>query len=410
MNESSSKSILQLKINSSQQSYSPSAVRTGEAVKYCHGDTNPALDSAGGDRREKDGLTSNESCINFEQTVLPLEWGARMVNNLNETGTINLEVKKAWKNPYLIGLETIDTHEQLFERFLYIWEKKLRKKRSTGKNYVNDLRRMVSDATIPCNLLKPNPAQIIAYLDYNEDSEHPYKTIDPWKAVTALYRVCGIDTGVWGYVPPVAPPPKIKIIPLPHQVKQLTGYRYTGNKNTTQIIQKILFLGFLLGLRPQEIPLIKIEDVYLDYGYLIITEPKKYNQKRQIFLEKDALVNDRRKSIKNQIKLHDRINRENPYLFITPTGNKWTTDYLRIWLCKYVKPLFPEFSVKTMRTWCAIARLIQTKVETGSFDVYHVKEWLGHDRIKTTESYIRYAEKYYRLAPYDWIRVLLKSP
>lgn len=61
-----------------------------------------------------------------------------------------------------------------------------------------------------------------------------------------------------------------------------------------------------------------------------------------------------------------------------------------------------------MQHWCAIARLIHSKEETGKWDVWDVKETLGHDDIKTTESYIRFAKRYYKMSHIDWIKALLK--
>ena len=59
--------------------------------------------------------------------------------------------------------------------------------------------------------------------------------------------------------------------------------------------------------------------------------------------------------------------------------------------------------------FCAIARLIRTKIHSGSFDEFEVKEWLGHTKIQTTMSYIKDANHYYKLAPYDWINRVLKA-
>lgn len=41
--------------------------------------------------------------------------------------------------------------------------------------------------------------------------------------------------------------------------------------------------------------------------------------------------------------------------------------------------------------------------------MYTVEEWLGHDKLSTTQGYIRFAQNYYRNAPYDWIKAVLKS-
>ena len=49
-----------------------------------------------------------------------------------------------------------------------------------------------------------------------------------------------------------------------------------------------------------------------------------------------------------------------------------------------------------MRHWCAVARLIETKIETGDFDCFPVKNWFGHEEIDTTDNYVNFAEMYYR--------------
>jgi len=60
--------------------------------------------------------------------------------------------------------------------------------------------------------------------------------------------------------------------------------------------------------------------------------------------------------------------------------------------------------------WRSVARLIKTKCETGSFDCYPVKNWLGHEQMAATEGYIKYAEEYYHDFPVDWISCAMKSP
>lgn len=33
---------------------------------------------------------------------------------------------------------------------------------------------------------------------------------------------------------------------------------------------------------------------------------------------------------------------------------------------------------------------------------------MGHEKIDTTEDYVKFAKNYYHNAPYDWIRAVLK--
>ena len=74
-----------------------------------------------------------------------------------------------------------------------------------------------------------------------------------------------------------------------------------------------------------------------------------------------------------------------------------------------IKKIFPEYYPYTARHFCAIARLIRTKIQTKHFDVYEIKEWLGHTKIETTMTYIKDAKYYYDLAPFDWIHRVLKA-
>ena len=183
------------------------------------------------------------------------------------------------------------------------------------------------------------PQQIITLMEYLEQQEipdHPHEIRNIWKAIRSIAQAQGHEPDTWGYIPPSPPPPKTRIIPLPPTVKEMIKHKYSRNKTINKTIQYILFHGSLIGYRPEEIPLVKVEDLYLDQGYYIITEPKKHNQQRQIFPEQELLNHDRRKSFKNLLKLHNQINPDNPYLYIQPNGKPWTVDYLRKWLCKHL--------------------------------------------------------------------------
>ena len=74
----------------------------------------------------------------------------------------------------------------------------------------------------------------------------------------------------------------------------------------------------------------------------------------------------------------------------------------------YSSSLPEELMKPNMGDFRAIARLIRTKLESKHFDVYEVKEWLGHTQIQTTMSYVKDAKHYYKLAPFDWIHRALR--
>jgi len=170
---------------------------------------------------------------------------------------------------------------------------------------------------------------------------------------------------------------------------------------------------------PSEPAVMKIQDVKIDgrnRGYIKITEPKKHFSTRHI-TPKEIMTNKRRKSFKNWIDAW-RPKVENQYsgdaLYLRSDGRPFENkEQLRMYLnrktTKIIKEIFPEYHNYVARDFCAIARLIRAKIETKHFDVFEVKEWLGHTQIQTTMSYVKDAKHYYRLAPYDWINRALKA-
>ena len=156
------------------------------------------------------------------------------------------------------------------------------------------------------------------------------------------------------------PKPKVKIVPLPNTTYQLIQHKYSKNLYKNALIQYILVHGFTIGWRPSEIIIQKVSDVFLDDGYIIITETKKNGQPRQIFPEKDLMTNLRRKSMKNWIehwrpKVANQYSKD--YLYIQPNGRPFTRAYLRKYLSQNVKPVWNYYHPYIMRHWCAIARL-----------------------------------------------------
>ena len=324
----------------------------------------------------------------------------------------NHDVEKL-TNPYIIDPAKYNTFEELTNAIKHHWIYKRRNKPETIQKYIRIMKRMANHPVFPVNWFDLNPNQIIAYLEHREYTENAGKCAigNEWKAVKVVARAYGMNADTWGYVPPSPPPAKVRIIPMPDTVYKLTTHKYSKNRYDNSLIQYILFHGFLLGFRPSEIVTLKVSNIFLDEGYMLIQEPKKHNQLRQVFPEEEIITFDRRKSLKNWIE-HWRPKVENQYskdyLFIQRNGKPFTVNYLRKVLNNAVKPLWNPYSLYVMRHWCAIARLIHSKEETGRWDIWDVKETLGHDDIKTTETYIRFAKRYYKIAHYDWIKALLK--
>jgi integrase len=268
----------------------------------------------------------------------------------------------------------------------------------------------------PINWLNLNPNQIIAYLEYKEYREYgnirgKHQVRNEWKTVKTFAKAYGLNAETWGYIPPNPPSPKVRIIPLPLQVHTIVHHQYLTDKYTNALYQYILMHGFLLGFRPSELVIQKVHDVHIEEGYMIITETKKRNQERQVFPEKQLLSGHQYKSFKNWID-HWRPQTANQYsadyLYLQPNGRPYTVDYLRKMLVPLVKQLWNQYSLYTMRHWCAIARLIKDYIDRETWDKTDIQDWLGHEKVSTTDQYTRYAKKYYLNAPYDWIKAILK--
>ncbi|MEM4259128.1 MAG: site-specific integrase [Candidatus Thermoplasmatota archaeon] len=170
--------------------------------------------------------------------------------------------------------------------------------------------------------------------------------------------------------------------------------------------------SFHLGWRPSELIVQRVDDVYLKDGYLIITETKKYNQPRQIWPDSILMTGRQKKSFKNYIECwRPQVANEHSgnFLYLQKNGKPFTsTQHLSSFLKDFIGDSYPGFHPYLWRHWCAIARLIRTKIETNHWDIWDVKDWMGHEKVDTTEDYVKFAKQYYRSAPYDWISAVLK--
>jgi len=269
---------------------------------------------------------------------------------------------------------------------------------------------------IPIDFNNLNYTQFIRHMDYRERVENatPGALKHEWKAMKIILKAYNIDN--WSYRPPPEPKPAMRILPFPETVHKFFNYKYSKDTYETKLYQYLFFFGFLIGIRPpSEFIELKTSDIYFednDRSYLIVTEPKKYKSQRVVVPEKSIMTSRTHKSLKNYID-HWRPKVENQQsgdaLFLRPDGRPFSGTYLRNKMSKYGKQIWPHFRPYDMRHWCAVARLIRNKVESKYFDVYQVKNWLGHDKMGTTEEYIKYAEQYYREMPVDWILFAMRN-
>jgi len=312
-------------------------------------------------------------------------------------------------NPQTATFEEIGIHAILRQRL----------KTSTIEKHLRYARFMETH-TVPVDFRNPRYDNFIRHMDYREQigQATPNALAHEWKAMQTFLKAYGMPFGEgteWDYKPPSAQRPRRRVLPLPGVINRFFNYDYAEDAYECALYQYLFFHSFLIGWRvPSEIITMKTTDVQLDtpIPHIIITEPKKRNNTRALFNIETSLLTSRvHKSFKNWVD-HWRPKVENQYsqdsLYLWPSGKPMTVRTLGHMLSVYGKKIWPEFRPYDMRHWCAVARLIKTKVETKNFDVFYVQKWLGHEQITTTNTYISQASNYYNVMPVDWISLALK--
>jgi len=271
----------------------------------------------------------------------------------------------------------------------------------------------------PVQLRPPDKNNFLMHIRYRLFHENPpagvYAIRHEWEAIRMLLRSYGIRP--WDIKLPPTPQHKKRNIPLPETAHEYWHYKFSKKRYERKLYQYIFFYGFMLGMRPPaEICNLHTYDIQFlknKKAIITITEPKKHESQRQLPLNYQLATDPLHKSLKNWMNSwRNRVENHysDDYLFIQPSGKPFTPRFLGKKLSSHGKKIWKYFTPYCMRHWNAIAKLIETKIQTGDYQPYTVKNWMGHETIKTTEQYIKYAEQYYDLAPYSWIHRVLKHP
>ncbi len=284
---------------------------------------------------------------------------------------------------------------------------------NTVKKRMTQLRYMINHP-VPINIEHPTFENWIKHIDYREQIENAGACAiqNEWHTIRMVLKAYGIE--IWPYKPPGRPRKKAKKLPLPDTVRKMIQYPYTENKELNRHLQYLILHTFMLGLRnPSETCELKLNDVDLKKGTIIITEPKKYGNTREIAPEPQIMTGKNCKSLKywiDNIRPKYENQHSKNYLYITLSGTPFSKPYLRKYLSKHIKPHFPEYHPYISRHWAATAKLIEEYIENKHWNRNRVQNWLGHDKETTTNTYISQAETYLRLAPYNWFKRVLNKP
>jgi len=347
-----------------------------------------------------------------------------MYNVNHKQNFYNVENKKTTQKPRMINPEQHETTEELFQAIQNWWTQRYRKQPESWHKYENDLKKMMNHDIYPVNIHNPLPDQVIAHLDYIEDNikqkqknkhDHTgiYQVIKRWKAIKALMRSYGRleEIKQWNYTPPPAPAARPRIIPSVKTVHQIIHHDYSKDPYENKLYQYLGLFSYWIGFRTaSEMSILQTTDLDLDSGLLTFYQPKVHAY-RTVALPQRLITSKNTKNLKNWIdnwRPKAETSESKEYMFIQKNGRPFTEAYLTKKLRDHFIPIWNNYYPYSSRHWYATGKLVLSKVNTGAYDLKEVCDDMHHSSTKVTERYTRTANKWYKIAPYDWFNTLLK--
>ena len=364
----------------------------------------------GGDKKECDIVLKEAQIVEYQY---PLD-GEDLVSQ-----SYDLKQFYELEGPRIIDPSKYGNIDEFFDDLEKWWVYRQGRKVATFQKRRTLLKSLMNHAVFPIDVLHLNPDQIDACIQFNkrnyskETARSGKDAIrNQLKAIFMVAQAQGIDYSKWNIKMPKRGKPKHKIVPLPQTVHKLIHSKYSADPYVNALYQYLAVHGFLVGPRiASEFSIMRLRDVHIEDGYLHFYQPK-VDDWRMSPMEPEVMMMVTRKSYKNWIdkwrsKVENQYSKD--YVYLRPDGKPFTEQGLRTKLNKMFKPIWSDFHPYCMRDWCAIARLIRTKVNSGSYDFYEVFDWFEHSDISVTQYYTKDANRYYKLAPFDWIKAVLKS-
>ncbi|RLF55784.1 MAG: hypothetical protein DRN27_10285 [Thermoplasmata archaeon] len=272
----------------------------------------------------------------------------------------------------------------------------------------------------PVDLRNPNKLNFSRHLRYRQFYEDPPASPDAIRheklAMNMLLEAYGIET--WKMRMPKCRRNSKRVIPLPEIAREFWHFKYDKKRVIRKLYQYMMFQGFMIGLRcPSELANLKTTDIIFNKdgtAIITITESKKRNSQRTLVLPRFIASDPYHKSLNNWIRSWRpklETDQSDDFLFLNPVNGKpWTHANLGRQLRKKGKMVWEHYTPYCMRHWSCVARLIDEYSRNGHWNIFTVKNWHGHEKVRSTEQYVKYAEQYYNIASYRWIQRALKRP
>jgi len=270
----------------------------------------------------------------------------------------------------------------------------------------------------PVDFYPPNYENFIQHMDYRETTGATANALKHEKKTILMFaKAFGLEDQFKKYQAPKSAENNNIMLPFPYTVREFFTHQYVPNHKSyiNKLYQTMHFHNFMLGYRaPNELAHMKLDYVRIDNegnGTISIYQQKRHGKIRIVVPPKSVLSSSVHKSFKMWIDKHrPKVANQysENYLYLQPSGKPFKTEHLGIKLRQTGQQIYPEYHPYIARHWNAVAMLIESKINTGKFDVYSVRNWMDHENIKTTMGYVRYAEQYYQAYKHSWINHALK--
>lgn len=345
------------------------------------------------------------------------EIGKGNMENINLTTTVRLnQQKKQNITPETLDPITLNPETATFDDIAIHAKTEQYLADNTIRKRIRYLKYMETHE-YPLDLRKPTEKEFIRHIRYRLYYEKPPATVDALRheklAFNTLRRAYGLPEIKLKL--PKKQQNKNMILPNPETVRKFWHHKYSKDRKTRRLWQYLFRMTYLIGMRtPSEIHNLRTSDIILnkDNAIITITESKNHNRKRTLVLNKDIATDPRQKTLLNWITVwRPRIANENTdALFTKINGQEYSVRHLGKDMGIQGRKVWEHYHPYISRHWSCTARLIEQKEKHDHWNTLAVKERHGHDKIKNTERYIKYARQYHQIYPGDWIQQVLKAP